>query len=230
MEPNDDLVAETAARVGDYWRENRLPLLLSALGSAEGGRVSREARRKSGSLRRFLESEAGDRVTVVQHSDKPTVVGVVPKNDETGAIENWDFLLDETGGKRQLPRLHPALWAAFRKPLKESFDRYLLTDGPVRFVDVAHGTEVQNGLKVDPTKVLGPDALSDAIHENATTWLRDHQLEISDYRPEDASDDAGRLPRDDVLGRLILALDARDLERMSVPMDVVAKLRRRSAR
>ena len=46
------------------------------------------------------------------------------------------------------------------------------------------------------------------------------------FKPEATSEGSVKLPSNDLLGRLILALDTRDLQKISIPMDIVAKLRR----
>ena len=228
MESAQQLIEETADRVEANWREHKVPLLLSALGNIEGGRISREAKRHAESLRAFLEAEVAHRVSVVQHSNRPTVIGVVPKTESTSSIQDWDSLLDDTGARPQLPRLHPALWAAFRMPIAHGKDRYVRLSEPLGFVDVTRGGETipEDRIQVDHTAIAGPDAPRETVYEKATTWLRDNKLDVSAFRGEAAARGSTRLPPNDLLGRLILALDSRELQKISIPMEIVAKLRR----
>ena len=84
------LIDETVDRVDAFWREHSVPMLLSALGNVERGRISREVKRHADGLRSFLEVVVGERVLVVAHSRKPMVVGVVPRNEDTRGIQDWD--------------------------------------------------------------------------------------------------------------------------------------------
>ena len=222
------LINETVEHVDTYWREHKVPLLLSTLGNVESGRFAREAKHHAESLRSFLEVEVGDRVLVVQHSKRLAVIGVVPSNEDTNGIRDWDALLDETGAKPQQRRLHPALWAAFRKPIGETVDRYVLAGESVRFIDVERGDEVPEGVRVDHALIVGPDAPPEVVYEKATAWLHDNHLEVSDFRSEATSRAGAKLPSNDLLGRMIVALDTRDLQKISIPMEIVAKLRRQA--
>ena len=222
------LIDETVNLLHAFWSDHEVPMLLSTLGNTDRGRISREAKRHSDGLREFLEQVVGDRVIVVQHSKKPTIVGAVERNEETIAIDDWDEILEKTSNKNTQRRLHPALWAAFRKPIREGMERYFEHGEPVRFSDVEGGDEIQNALRVDRKFIAGPDASPDKVYENATAWLRENQLEISDFEADRGARTPVKLPHDDLLGKLILALEPRDLEKISIPMEVVAKLRRQA--
>lgn len=220
------IVDETVAHVDAFWREHGVPMLLSILGNVEHGRISREAKRHSEGLRAFLEVAVGDHVMVVEHSRNPTVVGVVPRNEETGKIRDWDALLDRPAPKTTPRRLHPALWAAFRKPIADAMERYIQGGESVRFTDVARDDEVRDGVRVDRRFIVGSDASDENVYGNAMTWLDENELDVSNFLHKPATSASAGLPPNDLLGKLVLALDARDLEKISIPMDVVAKLRR----
>ena len=223
------LIDHIASRVDAHWQEYAAPLLLSALGSVDGGQIAQEAKLHSSSLRKFLELEAGDRVSIVQHPKMPTVVGVVPKKEATTDFHDWDFLqLSKTGSKPQLARWHPAIWAAFRKPIPENADRYVLADEEVRFIDVEPSDEIPEGLRVYRSLIAGPEAPPQAVHDKIMEWLDDNKLDISRFRLESKAEKDEAFPRNDLLSKLIAALDPSDLQRTSIPMDVVAKLRRES--
>lgn len=224
------LIDEAVERVDVFWRDHQVPMLLSALGNMEHGRFSREAKRHGHGLRQFLEALAGERVLVVAHSTKPTVVGAVPRNEETAGIQDWNLLLDSTGTKSSQRRLHPALWAAFRKPIGDAMDRYIQADESVRYTDVAQGDEIRGGILVDRRFIVGFDVSPEVVYENAMAWLDENQLDVSNFEfsPEPRSKTSPTLPSNDLLGRLILSLDTQDLQKISIPMEVVAKLRRQA--
>ena len=224
------IINDTIAHVNAFWREHGVPMLLSALGNVEHGRISREAKRQAEGLRAFLEVTVGDHVMVVEHSKNPTVVGVVPRNEVTRGIQDWDSLLDKPGPKTTLRRLHPAFWAALRKPISDSMERYVQSgeSESVRFTDVAGGDDFPNGVRLGRQFIVGLEASSEEVHKAAMTWLNENNLDISNFLPETGLRTSAKLPSNDLLGKLVLALGERDLQRISIPMDVVAKLRRQT--
>ena len=223
-----DLIQETVRSVEDFWNEHERPLLLSALGSLEGRRISQNAKLHAGGLRPFLETFIGDRLLVVQHSRNRTIVGVVPIDERTQEIEDWDPLLEKTSAKPSLLRLHPAFWAAFSKPIDGSLERYLQISDSVRFIDVRSDDAPQDGIHIERQHIAGPEARPEEIYENAMQWITKNKLDVSNFLHKPSSTGGNRLPSNDLLGRLILALDSQELQRTSIPMDVVAKLRRQA--
>ena len=109
-------------------------------------------------------------------------------------------------------------------------ERYVQADESVRFTDVAQGQEIQGGIQVDRQFIVGFDVSPEMVYENAVTWLDNNQLDISkfEFDPEPRSKTNFILPSNDLLGSLILALDPQDLQKISIPMEVVAKLRRQA--
>ena len=223
-----NLIHDTVRSVDEFWNEHERPLLLSALGSLEGGRISEHAKLHAGGLRPFLENVISDRLRVVQHSRNRTIVGVVPINERTREIVDWDPLLERTSAKPSLLRLNPALWAAFSKPIDSSLVRYLQVSDFVRFVDVRSDDAPLDGFHIERKHIGGPEARPEEIYEKAMQWIRENKLDVSDFLHKPSSATGNRLPSNDLLGRLILALDSQELQRTSIPMDIVAKLRRQA--
>ena len=229
MDPStQQLIDETVGHVDAFWREHRAPMLLSALGNLDHGRISRGAKLYASGLRGFLERFVAERVLIVEHSTNSTIVGVVPRNEDTSAIQDWDALLGRPATASAPRRLHPGLWAAFRKPIREDTERYIQAGETVRFSDVAAGEEVPEGIRVDSRFIVGPEASLEAVYESAVTWMKENRLDIADFQTESGAKTSAKLPANDLLGKLILALDPPDLEKITIPMEVVAKLRRQS--
>lgn len=222
--------AETSKRVvdlvGQWWQDRHAPMLLSALGAIEEGAIATSARAVSGSLRMFLEQELGDDIAVVQHQTRPTIVGAVPRAAHD-AQDDWDALLDEVTSSPSSPhRYHPAFWAAFRKPIAESDTRYVTTSGPVRFTDLPHGSAPENMVEVRRQLIADPSATDADVHESIGVWLRNSGVPMDRYRDVKATT---ALPANDVLGKLVQALDVDELSQVSIPMPIIAKLRRKPA-
>ena len=220
------LIDETVRTVEEFWNENEQPLLLSVLGSLDGGRISQYAKLRAGGLRPFLENFIADRLLVVQHSGNQTIVGVVPIGERTQETTNWDSLLEGTSSKSSPLRLHPAFWAAFRKPIDNSLERYIQVSDSVMFIDVKSDDAPQDGIHIERQYIIGLEASPEEIYETAMQWITKNKLEVSNFLHKPSFAGTSKLPSNDLLGRLILALDSQELQRTSIPMDVVAKLRR----
>lgn len=219
------LTQDIVETVTKHWNEHRQPLLLSALGNLEGGRISRDARLHADGLRQFLEEFASDGLEIVEHSANRTIVGVVPIDEHTRKTEDWDSLLENTSSRSAKLRLHPAFWAAFRNPIDDSLERYLQISDSIKFVDAKSEEAPEDGIQVRHEYIASPGTSPARIYESAMRWIKENGLDVSDIRRK-APDG---LPPKDLLGQLILALDPQDLERTTIPMDVVAKLRRQPA-
>lgn len=215
--------------VQECWDERKIPILLSQLGGSADGEVGRRAKQQAGSLRVYLQDRLADRVRVIQHSDNPTVVGAVPVGAEVHD-DNFDELLDRTWTKSEKTtfHFHPSLWAAFRKPLDPTRRRYMNVQPPLHFRDVPLESRSIDGTEIERECIVGPDVEAVVVQQKIKDWLRENDLESSSvfYRRDKTR--TTHLPSDDLLGRLLLALEPEDLRRMSIPLDIVSKLRRQS--
>ena len=213
--------------VRQCWDEHSTPLLLSRLGGEYNGDIAREAKEQAGSLGVYLRQRLADHVRVVQHSTRHTVIGAIPSDVDAGGGGNFDMLLDRARGhaKQTAQRFHPAFWAGFRKPLHESSRRYMSAQAPVYFRDVLGDNQPEGFTEIQRKYVVGPDADPTEVQQEIEVWLAENGLEATPFlmtRPAETA----QLPSHDLLGRLLLALDPDDLKRLSMPLDIVNKLRR----
>ena len=213
--------------VRQCWDEHRMPLLLSRLGGEYNGDIAREAKEQAGSLGAYLRQRLADHVRVVQHSTRHTVIGAIPSDVDAGGGGNFDTLLDQARGpaKQTAQRFHPAFWAGFRKPLHESSRRYMSAQAPVYFRDVIGDNQPEGFTEIQRKYVVGPDVDATEVQQEIEAWLAENGLEPTPFlmtRPAETA----QLPSHDLLGRLLLALDPEDLKRLSMPLDIVNKLRR----
>ena len=205
------------------WGEGR-PLLLSQLGSQDDGEVAKLAKSKMGSLGAYLRTRLSTKVKILRHSTRPVVVGVVPSDaniPEAGA--DTDRLLDETvgsGGRRY----NAAFWAAFKKPLESTLRRYLYVKRPMHFKDT-DGEEILGAgyTEIVRTFIASSDADDTKVEESIHGWIDSKGIDAQTFYQ---SAHETTLPHDDLLGRLLTTLDADDLRRMTIPLDIVEKLRR----
>lgn len=224
----DDIDRRIVKLVRESWEGDGRPLLLSRLGGEDD--IATQAKNEEGGLAIYLRRRLFDDVKVVQHSAKPSVIAAIPVDVGVDSDGGVDALLDKTYGRTtdtERKFLHPALWAAFRAPLDETNERYVKLDDPIRFKDVAPENRPIDQVEINRKYVADPNATPSQIYENIERWAAEKDLNL-DVFSSGKSTRGESLPTDDLLGRFLLALDTDDLEKISMPLDVVKKLRRQS--
>ena len=213
--------------VQNCWDEHHKPLLLSRLGNRDHGEIARLVRQHSSNLRSFLHDQLADNVKVVQHSIRPELIGAVPSHAELDAADEVDSALEKIVNESigTEARFHPAFWAAFRIPLDASNNRYMSTRTPIRFHD-SPGAPPDGFVQIASNYVVGSDAEYADVQQKVQEWLDDNKLQptlyLSTVRPP------GSERSTDLLDRLLHALDPSELKRITMPLDVVLKLRRQA--
>ena len=228
-EQPEDLDNQIIRLVREWWDEHQTPLLLSRLGNQDSGEIARQTKEQAGSLGAYLHRRLSEHVQIIQHSTKSPLIGALPADVDTSVIGDVDVLLGQT--RSQTPhtnqRFHPAFWAAFRKPLIELKRRYMSVHTPLQFQDVLPDNQPEGFVEVDPKYVIGTEAEVAEVQQTIQRWLADNGIAATTFlttRPPATA----QLPSDDLLGRLLLALESDDLKRLSMPLDIVDKLRRQS--
>lgn len=176
-------------------------------------------------VKQYLTDRLSDQVTVIQHQARKELVGAVPIAVDVAAEGGEDDLLERV--RRQetatIPRFHPAFWAAFRKPVEDSKRRYITDVEPIVFRDVSAHDE-GFGVEVDREYIVELDSKPSEVHRKIQGWLEDHDVDLETYlitRQERPAE-----PRD-LLDLMLHSLDPSELERVTMPLDVILKLRRR---
>lgn len=226
-----DLDNRIVQEVDRHWNEHAIPLLLSQLGNKDGGDIARETREEAGGLAAYLRSRLAHRVRIVQHSSKPVVIGAIPADVDQGTVTDFDALLSRTltGPSKATPRFRPAFRAAFQKTLEETKRRYISMRAPLRFVDATPDERPDDVIEVQREYILDREAEIANVVQQAQAWLNKNANDVDPalYLSEERWA-TPRFPVDDLLSRLLLALDAEELKRISMPLDIVSKLRRQS--
>lgn len=222
-----ELADRVAELVDEHWGEGDGPLLLSQLGAADQGEVGRLARDISGNLAAFIEGYAADRVQIVSGSAHPLVLAAMPANVEPNVGVDDVLARARERVATRSPRFHPAFWAAFRVPLDEGNRRFVSIRLPIRFVDLPSTAENHPG-HVEVERQYIADAEGDAgdVQRLISDWLSANELDSGRYLA--ANGVLSDLPNNDLLGRMLVALDDEDLKRMTIPLDVIGKLRRQA--
>ncbi len=83
-------------------------------------------------------------------------------------------------------------------------------------------------VEVPRELIAVPDATDADVHKSIGDWFKGKGSGVSPERFRDVAM-ADNLPTNDILGKLIQALDPDELSQVSMPMPIVAKLRRKAA-
>ena len=201
---------------------------MSSLGLLENGQIAKIVKRHTNTLQEYLASHLSDRVKVIGHSYKSHLVGAIPRSVDTEQEGGHDALLEKTQVDHGLskPRFSSAFWAAFRKPVDETKRRYVSRQGPVQFLDVSPSDKPPGYIEIDRKYIVGSDVDSDRVLRVAQDWLEDHEIDSKDYIEKPAP--RSRRPHD-LLDQLFDVLDINDLKRITMPLDIVFKLRHSSS-
>ena len=229
-----DLKDVIISSVEEAWSRDE-PVLLSDIGQLNNGVVGEEAKSISGRLTTFIQTHLADDLILVRHSMNKPLIGVVPKNEQTVAINNFDSYLEKRKSSsivnRSGPRLIPGFWAAFRKVLDHSQRRYIDVSGEIRFINVSIDEAPPTSMLEIERKYIAEDQAEtdQKIYAKIVNWCAANSFSLSKFERK-ASDELRSAIRPRSAGRSTLldgildTLEERDLERIVVPMDVVKKL------
>jgi hypothetical protein len=223
----------------NFWKERRKAYLLSKAGIDLPG-VGPYIRNVTGKrLRDFIETDLSDALRLERWSRYKNISGMFPKDAVlTDEIDSYfEFLTPEPREGQPVPRYNPSFWAAFVKPLQPGQRRFISIAFPIKFEDLSEDTEDAERLEIDRALIVSPTE-SDRdriVLENIQTWLKRHKLDGSSFlmrsRPEFAhlSWDRTRMGAESPYGHseleyLIEAVGNRDLARIHLPLDIVARL------
>ena len=223
-----DVADQIVNLVQQFWEDHERPLLLSQLGAYNNGQFAQHAKEVAGSLGTYLRHQLSDRVQVLQHSTKPTIIGAIPAGEHI-PVDNPDELLNRTQTQSEKPslRFRPAFWAAFRKPLGHSLRRYMNTQPPLHFRDEDADIQPSGFVEIERRYIVDTDADDAAAQRKIEDWLAENGIDATVFL-SDSSGKTTHLPSNDLLGRLLFALEPDELRRMSIPLDIVKKLRGQS--
>ena len=223
-----DLDERLVELVNQWWAEHGKPLLLSQLGGYDNGKLGAAIKGKARNLATYIETRLSDRVRVIRHEERPQVVGVVPADAEVARFGGATALLERTGNRPiGSVRFHRAFWAAFRQPLTESQRRYINLRAPVHFQDVPiDDPQPENSTEVDSAYIVDTEDEVE-VQGKINEWLAANGLDSAAFAVS-KEQESKPLPANDLLGRLLGALDPDQLARINMPLDVVDRLRRQA--
>ncbi|MXY51454.1 MAG: hypothetical protein F4Y86_02845 [Gammaproteobacteria bacterium] len=219
------LVEQAVQLVERCWAEREVPLLLSELGSGE---IGKGVRTEGVGLARFVETRLQGRVRLIKHKDVAQLIGVIPWHVDVRDEQHESGLLERT--RRATPqgegRFEVGFWAAFRKPLGSGRTRWVRSEKPVRFEDVREGFSAPDGfIQVERSFIVDPGGDANDVVESMERWSKEVDVPLGTFQRARARTSGEAT--DDLLGKLLATLDEDEMRRVTMPLDVVNKLRRR---
>ena len=219
LEELDNSIVEL---VSDHWKENGKPLLLSQLGMHGDGRIAAETSELEGRLSSYLRKRLNEYVSVVQHSRVHAKIGVIPA--DVAVPGNIDELFDSSSGEKS-NTYHFAFLLAFRKPLLGTKRRFISKGVPPHFRDLELNAKVPSAYaEVSRDYIVEPGSDDSVVIQSADRWLADNDLQPSSFLWS-APTGPVEFPRGDLLSQLLRSMTSEDLRRVSLPLDIVFKLR-----
>lgn len=216
--------------VDAHWAKTQRALLLSELGiglqhDAEWRRIFAEGT----TLLRYIEENLSNQLTILRHPDRHLVVGLVPKSADIDQANLQSLFVSRAVA--EVPRYAKAFWAAFLVPLTS--DRRFFDPRYISFKDRANddSKDIDASLiEVDSKFIVPPDDpdRTTKIHASIEKWANEKGIDVSKFvergAPARAADLAGKRS---VLDLVLDTIDAKDMERIQIPLSVIDKLRLR---
>jgi hypothetical protein len=232
---NNDAVGkvlkDTIELVKTHWDETGQALLLSHLGLELKRRghdtVEVLAGRK---LASFLSVEAKGQLRVIRPAGNPLIVGVVPSDvdvsDGTQSVFPDGSIEARVRASMQL--YAPAFWAAFTHKLSTGRVRVLSLEPKIQFQDVERDKVPTGGLIVPADSIVNVDSVKPTEFGQVVDAKIKHWLAQSNVREQqvlaNSSGVVNRGERISVLEKILRSLSEEQLQRVSLPLDVVSKL------
>ncbi|MDE0114201.1 MAG: hypothetical protein OXI87_11345 [Albidovulum sp.] len=209
--------------VSEHWENNQRPLLLSQLGTHGDGKIASATKKHAGNLSSYLRGRLANEVSVLQHSSIKAMIGVVPSSI-TISDDSVDALF-VPATKVASGVYHFAFLFAFQKPLQNSKRRFICSTGSPRFFDLEQDKELGEGfIEITPKYITNSNSDDVGAREMAEKWIADNKLQADRFHWSKKTISV-EFPDNDLLSRLLQSIGTEDLRRVSLPLDIVHKLR-----
>lgn len=227
--------------VETQWKDEGFAVLLSRVPALlEGEGFDLQAILQGRKLRPLLETEAADRLKLLQSEASHMIWGIVPADAEVSAPYARYFRRQN----RDRPlRFAPSAWKAFTLPIAEDERRWLFDEPTIHFEDRATDQAGQSGHEVERRFVVLPESEKEEgevfrarVLKAIADWASEQNLDPSRFalgrkRAPAAKPMPTPSPRsapfvaETALDQFIGLLQPGELTRISLPLDVVVRLR-----
>lgn len=185
-------------------------------------------------LKDVLFQEGTDAVKVVQNEASHLIWGLAPTDVTLEPPHSQYFPPHRERPATSLPniRFKPAFWKAFAAPLEEDNRRYLLAGPWVRFQDLpkivdapAGSTAIEREYTADASPVSSEEGVNSTL-TRISQWMKAHDADPSQYAVGKVAGKLGGVARaeESALHDFLAMLTPSELHRLSLPLDIVARL------
>ncbi len=223
-----ELLSSVPELVNAYWRQKHSAMLLSTLGhqlTARGMDVPRTLQGRK--LSEVLRTDLSELVSVERVRPDSTIMGVVPKEAAGQATQAFAALAKSEVSDNQYPRLNPAMWAAFTKPIAPGMSR-IISFEPHNFVDQQRSPHASE-LTVTAQDLVVRAELPPADHtrqvfESVRRWLERNHLSMDKLLYSQNTKGGGIKSDNTLLARVMNTLNQEQKRRLLLPLDIVETL------
>jgi hypothetical protein len=211
-----------------HWEQTSRVLLLSTLGHTLTQR-GYDLRSDLGhrKLEPFIQIELNDKITTVVSPYDPLVRGVIPSGKQVDLRE----LFRKPEAVKQRVNFDRRLWVAFSRPIAADRQRLICFEPDIVVDDVPADTPKPGGWYLVPEGLIVPPGAmavtlrNEQLQRGILKWLEDIRVDVAKAKARPA--ESPLASGNSVLDILFTILDSKDLERISVPLDIIEKLLRR---
>lgn len=197
----------------------------------KGGTDLSIATKKLGvTVKQYVLERLSDDLQVIQDPERKQLVGALPVSVDVESEGGVEELLERTQRSKTstIPRYDAAFWAAFRIPLEDHKRRYVTDQHPILFRDIDPTIGKSFGREIGRDYILASDAEPSHVAKRIEDWFDDNEVDSKIY--ERTSRPSTRQPSEprNLLDCVLESLDPDELKRVTMPLDVILRLRRQS--
>jgi len=223
----DELIIQTVHR---HWETTGKALLTSKLGSelTRIGAWSKAVRRIT--LQEYINQNLNERLRLEPWPAHPDIPGLFPKDV---ALEEPTSRYFEFVPPSKSIRFRPKIWRAFCDKLPEGTRRHLDIFGE-NFRDLPEAdAAAPNTFPIEPKEIWNQSSYPDRswVTQSIQEWAKRHSIPLTALTAspsETGGDVRGQTPQHaaTLLDRICETLDVRDMSRISMPLDIIDRLRK----
>lgn len=221
------------------WTDHGVALLLSRVPALLGSRgFEMEDILQGRKLRLFLETETEGRFKVIRNDSYAIMWGLVPA--EANVSEPYTRYFRPPSGVKSV-RFAPSAWKAFTLPIPEGKRRWLFDEPSIAFADHPSDQPPEGGYEVE-RRFIAPlqegvenEVFNTTVQALIASWAVEKRIDVSRFALGRKRAPIAKLQRastphvetegDTALDQLLGLLQPGELARISLPLDVVVRLR-----
>lgn len=219
--------------VTERFHATRQVVLLSLVGQALS-KQGLEVRKVLGEQRLadFIRTNLSDRLAILSLPADPKIVAAYPSGVDLGteidplgsSAVRPALRATETVSRKE--RIKREVWFAFSHRLAPENGRVLRLSPIIEYVDYPRDGEPPIGYQIDNDMIVPPGSMvtsdrNNTIYSNIVNWATKNNIELSDIFERETERRSNR----SVLDVLLTSIPESDLSRISMPLDIVNRLR-----